>query len=229
MKKNEILNHSLIWTGAAISIAEILSGTLFADLGFQKGLIAIITGHLIGGALLFLAGIIGAKLNKSSMETTACSFGKYGSIFFALLNVAQLLGWTSIMIYQGAQAATGIFSLKMPVMCMIIGLLILLWIVIGINNIEKINLAAIISLFILTIVLCLKIFANKEEHSISNSCLSFGNAIELAIAMPLSWLPLISDYTKNAEHKTKTPLASAITYTLISCWMYIIGDRKSVV
>lgn len=38
----------LLWMGAAISIAEIVTGTLIAPLGLAKGTLAIIVGHLIG-------------------------------------------------------------------------------------------------------------------------------------------------------------------------------------
>lgn len=53
--------------------------------------------------------------------------------------------------------------------------------------------------------------------------MTFGAAVELAVAMPLSWLPLISDYTREAEKPVKATAASAIVYFLVSCWMYIIG------
>lgn len=81
-EKTSILSNSLIWFGAAISIAEILTGTLFAPLGFCKGLAAIILGHLIGCALLFFAGLIGGRTEKSAMETVKMSFGQNGSLFF---------------------------------------------------------------------------------------------------------------------------------------------------
>ena len=53
--------------------------------------------------------------------------------------------------------------------------------------------------------------------------MSFGAAVELAVAMPLSWLPLISDYTREAEKPFQATLASTLTYGVVSCWMYIIG------
>ena len=53
--------------------------------------------------------------------------------------------------------------------------------------------------------------------------LSFGAAVELAVAMPLSWLPLISDYTKDAEKPAAATAVSAAVYGLVSCWMYVIG------
>ena len=41
--------------------------------------------------------------------------------------------------------------------------------------------------------------------------------------MPLSWLPLISDYTREAEKPFAATLASTVTYGVVSCWMYLIG------
>ena len=50
--------NGLLWFGAALSIAEIQTGSYFAPLGFQEGMTAIILGHIIGCALLFGAGVI---------------------------------------------------------------------------------------------------------------------------------------------------------------------------
>ena len=110
MKKTSVFQNSLIWFGAGVSLAEILTGTSFAGLGFAKGLAAIVAGHVIGCGLFFLAGLIGGRSGKSAMETVKMSFGQRGGLLFALLNVLQLVGWTAIMIYDGALAVGGIFS-----------------------------------------------------------------------------------------------------------------------
>ena len=133
------------------------------------------------------------------METTKSSFGSKGGLRFAILNVLQLVGWTAIMIYDGALAADGIFSAGRWVWCLIIGLLIIVWILIGITNLGKLNTVAMVLLFLLTIVLCRVIFfSGNVITSVPDDSLSFGAAVELAVAMPLSWLPLISDYTREA-------------------------------
>lgn len=48
MKESKIstFGQGLIWFGAAVSLAEILTGTLIAPLGFKKGLLAILLGQL---------------------------------------------------------------------------------------------------------------------------------------------------------------------------------------
>lgn len=223
-KRTSLLENGLIWFGAGVSIAEILTGTYFSSLGFQKGLAAILIGHVIGCVMLFLAGVIGGKSRLSAMETVKSSFGNKGGQFFAILNVLQLVGWTAIMIYDGALAVDGMVSTGRWLWCLIIGALIVVWILIGITNLGKINTAAMVLLFILTLVLCKVIFFDGNViQSTADDSLSFGAAVELAVAMPLSWLPLISDYTREAEKPVKATAVSAIVYGIVSCWMYVIG------
>lgn len=227
-KRTSLLDNALIWFGAGVSIAEILTGTYFSSLGFGRGLAAILVGHVIGCIMLFLAGVIGGTSRKSAMETTKSSFGSKGGLLFAILNVLQLVGWTAIMIYDGALAADGIFSAGRWVWCLIIGLLIIVWILIGITNLGKLNTVAMLLLFLLTIVLCRVIFfSGNVITTVPDDSLSFGAAVELAVAMPLSWLPLISDYTREAKEPVKATAVSAVVYGLVSCWMYIIGMGAS--
>ena len=222
-KRTSVYENGLIWFGAGVSIAEIITGTYFAPLGFGKGLLAVIIGHIIGCTMLFLAGLIGGKARKSAMETVKMSFGSKGGIFFSVLNVLQLVGWTAIMIYDGALAANGIFGAGKWVWSLVIGGLIILWILIGIKNLGKINTVAMAALFILTLILCKVIFFDGSKLPVSEESMSFGAAVELSVAMPLSWLPLISDYTREAEKPVASTAVSAIVYGIISCWMYAIG------
>ncbi|HBJ1648467.1 TPA: putative hydroxymethylpyrimidine transporter CytX, partial [Clostridium botulinum] len=229
-KKKNLLNNGLLWFGASISIAEILTGGLIAPLGFKKGILAIILGHVIGCTLLYFAGLIGTKSGLSSMESSRMSFGKYGSYVFSSLNILQLVGWTAIMIIGGANVLNAVsntlfgFANK-ALWCMLISILIIIWILIGFENLGRLNVIAVGGLFILTIVLGIVIFkgANFKLSTISDNILSFGMAVELSVAMPLSWLPLIADYTRNNQNNQLITPISVFSYLLGSVWMYIIG------
>ena len=221
--KTSIFSNGLIWFGAGVSIAEILTGTLIAPLGFSKGLLAIFIGHVIGCILLYLAGLIGAKTEKSAMETVKNSFGQKGSLLFSLLNVLQLVGWTAVMIVSGSVSAGSVLQIGGNfIWSLVIGGLICVWILVGLKNLNKVNTIAMSSLFILTIILSTVIFKDTDAIVMKDS-ISFGAAVELSVAMPLSWLPLISDYTRNAAKPKKATAVSAITYFFVSCWMYVIG------
>lgn len=223
-KKTSVFSNGLIWFGAAVSIAEIMAGTSFAGLGFTNGLLAILIGHAIGCALLYFAGIIGAKTEKSAMETVKIAFGQKGSFLFSVLNILQLVGWTAVMIIGGANAAGAIaFKGFEWIWCLTICALIILWVVVGIKNLDKINIVAMGALFILTVVLSVVVFKGGIGGTVATGGITFGMAIELSIAMPLSWLPLISDYTRVSKKPKAATFASASVYFVTSCWMYVIG------
>lgn len=227
MKENRtsVFSNGLIWFGAGVSLAEILTGTYFAPLGFGKAMAAILLGHFIGGIMMFAAGMIGAKERRSAMETVKMSFGEKGSLLFAILNVLQLIGWTSIMIYDGALAADGLLHTGLWIWALVIGALIILWIVIGLTNLGKLNTIAMTALFILSLILFKVIFFGTAVAGpiVDDGSLTFGAAVELAVAMPLSWLPLISDYTREAEKPFAATLVSVLTYSVVSIFMYMIG------
>ena len=80
MKKTSTFQNGLIWFGAGVSLAEILTGTAFAPLGMAKGLAAIVIGHIIGCAMMLLAGLIGGRTGLTAL-TTGLLF--LASMFFA--------------------------------------------------------------------------------------------------------------------------------------------------
>lgn len=222
-KKTSIFANGLIWFGAAVSIAEILTGTFIAPLGFEKGFYAILIGHLIGCTFLFFAGLIGARTEKSAMETVKMSFGQKGSLLFSSLNVLQLVGWTAVMIVSGAAAANAVVTLGGDwIWSVIIGAFIIVWILIGIRNLGKINIVAMSALLILMVLLSKSAFSLTSGFQADDS-ISFGGAVELAVAMPLSWLPLISDYTRAAKKPFGATMTSVLVYFAVSTWMYLIG------
>lgn len=219
--KTSVINNSLLWFGAGISIAEILTGMLVAPLGFEQGAIAILLGHVIGGIVMYAAGLIGAKTGLSAMETVQMAFGRNGGKWFALLNVIQLIGWTAVMITTAAVAAEALVPLGNVLWSAVVGAGIALWIVVGVKNLGKINVFVMTALFVLTFFLSHVIFRGGL-HGI-NGAITFGGAVELAVAMPLSWLPVIADYTRYAKSPVKATAGSCITYFAASCWMFFIG------
>ena len=220
--KTSVFSNGLLWFGAGISIAEILTGMLLAPLGLAKGLLAILIGHVIGGAVMFGAGLIGGRTGKSAMETVAISFGHQGARLFAGLNVIQLIGWTAVMIASAAAAANTLSGMGSSVWSVIIGAFISLCIVLGLKNLGKVNVVVIAALLLLTLVLSGVIFMGDHVPQAVGD-MTLGAAIELTVAMPLSWLPVISDYTRIAEKPFKATAASCLAYFAASSWMFIIG------
>ena len=214
----------LIWFGASVSLAEILTGTFFAPLGLEQGLAAILVGHIIGCILFWLVAYVSAKTGASAMGAATRSFGHAGSNLFAVANVIQLVGWTAIMVVSGAAAA----NLLVPLLgeagwCVVIGALIVLWIAIGVKRMGRVQSFAAVLLLILTFVASSAVFGGTPITPSGDESLSFGAAVELAVAMPLSWLPVVGDYTREAKKPGAGAAVATAAYFVGSCWMFAIG------
>lgn len=224
-----------LWFGAAVSIAEILTGGLIAPLGFKIGVIVILLGHLIGTGIFILGGIIGTREKVPAITSTNISFGKYGVYLFSILNVLQLIGWTAVMIKSAADSinliAKSLWNFDNVLFCSIfIGILTALWIWYGKTGMKKLNNTAVLLLFALTLVLGVVIFNDKTLFVKTGSgSISIGGALELNVVMPLSWLPLIADYTRFAKSERDGGLGSFLGYFLGSSWMFIIGLSAAIV
>lgn len=222
-----LLSNAIIWFGVAISVSEIEAGIgIGAATSLSSLWFPLILGHILGGILLFLVGYIGASIRQNAMEMTSSTFGRYGSKFFATLNVLQLVAWVAVLNSQGATALASLnLPISFPLTCIFLAALIALWVYLGLKRIEKVTTIIMTILTILLIVLSFKLlgFGSYGPSNIGSSTLSFWNIFEISIAMPISWLPVISDYTKDVEKPVKATVLSAVAYTLASLWMYFIG------
>ena len=187
-------------------------------------------GHVIGGFLLYAGGRMGSYMGLPSMVCTQMAFGKGGSWLFAILNILQLIGWTAIMIITGAAAAEAIsvqtFGISaQSVWALALGGAIIAWIALGRAGFSKLNVVAVALLFGLSVILGVMVLGEDAVYAPVEAThgLSAGFALELSIIMPLSWLPLIADYTCKARHPRQGALFSALGYTIGSTFMYVIG------
>ena len=73
-KKSSNLAIALIWFTAAISMAEILTGTWFAPLGWQQGLIAIVVGHFYWWFDVFSVLVYNRRKNPKKCYANGTNF-----------------------------------------------------------------------------------------------------------------------------------------------------------
>jgi putative hydroxymethylpyrimidine transporter CytX len=221
MKKSAMF---LLWVGAAISVSEIFTGGLLAPLGLVQGLIVIIIGHIIGTALFTGGAYISYCRKVNAMDSVAFSFGKLGGKLVALCNLVQLVGWIIILVVQAGGAIAGVFpNLPFWTVTLTLSILQLVWAVIFGSPGGRINDIAVVLLAGLCILFFVESFGYAAgSFSISNN-MSVMLGIELSIAMPVSWLPLVGDYSSKANDKIGATLMPLLGYFLGSCFMYIIG------
>jgi putative hydroxymethylpyrimidine transporter CytX len=216
-----------LWFGAAVSTAEILTGGLLSPLGWVWGLGVIIAGHLVGGLVFFGAGWMSSKTGQNAIGVSRLSFGAAGPKLFGVVNVLQLVGWTAVMVILGSQSldalAGSLWGFHVPwIWKIVLGALLLIWAASGIEGIRRLNTAAVILLLLLTAVMGWVVF-QAPPAAPSAQPLRLSDALELVVVMPLSWLPLVGDYTKRAGKPLRGNLTAVIGYIVGSVWMYAIG------
>jgi len=235
-KRTGLFTNAIIWFGVAVSVSEIEAGIeIGAEAAPDSLWLPLVLGHIIGGIFLFFVGLIGARIRLNAMETTASVYGSYGSKFFASLNLFQLVAWIAVLNAQGATVLAGLhLPISFPLTCVVLAVLIALWVFVGLRRFAKVTTVVMAVLTVLLVALTVKLFGTSSifaeipssasgVNSAAGHSLGFWSIFEISMALPLSWLPVISDYTKDVEKPVRATAVSAIAYTVASFWMYFIG------
>jgi len=225
----------LLWAGAAVSLAEIWAGGLIVPLGLGLGLWVILLGHLIGNTPFALGGLIGSRWGIPTMVAVRPSFGIRGSYFAAVLNVIQLIGWTAVMLIICGAAADAIsksYGFSNPTLWIVVsGVITTLWAVAGHRFWKWLQRVSVVALLILCLAMIYVVFQQYGWGMLAQiprkSDFSFMVGMDLVIAMPISWLPLVSDYSRFATNSKSSFWGTWIGYFIVSSWMYLLGLMAS--
>lgn len=230
-----------LWAGVAISLAEIWAGGFLAPMGFWLALVAIILGHVIGNTLMALGGVIGSDHGIPSMVSVRPAFGVRGSNFASILNVVQLVCWASIMLIIGGRAGAmlgepmgGILaSNRFWIVC--IGAGTLGWALFTGRPIWKILQAvAVIGLLAVISILSFETYRSfmSTPDALAPSATSpmpFMAGLDLVIVMPISWMPLVADYSRFARRGARAFWSTWLGYFIVSSWMFVLGLMATLV
>ncbi len=226
------IDFILLWAGVAMSLAEIWAGGLLAPMGFWLGFLAIILGHVFGNTLMALGGVIGSDHGIMSMVSVRPSFGIRGSNLAAILNIIQLICWASIMLIIGGRAGAMLgepmgglpASNRFWILC--IGLGTLLWALCTGKSIWKLMQAsAVVGLCLVLLLLSWKTYQEVGRLVIAAQpeSMPFMMGLDLVIVMPISWMPLVADYSRFSKRTTTAFWSTWWGYFLVSSWMYVLG------
>jgi putative hydroxymethylpyrimidine transporter CytX len=199
------------------------------------GFLAILFGHLVGNTPFALGGLIGSKWGIPTMVSVRPSFGIRGSYFAAGLNVIQLIGWTAVMLIVCGGAADAIsksYGFSNPALWIILsGIITTLWALMGHRIWKWLERVSVFALLLLCLVMTYVVFQEYGWGKLSQiprkTDFPFMIGMDLVIAMPISWLPLVSDYSRFATHSKSSFWGTWIGYFIVSSWMYLVGLAAS--
>jgi len=233
----------LIWAGGNTCLATIFTGGLIApELGFLNSVLIILIAATVGGLLLGLVAVIGAREGLPTMVLTRRVVGNKASYAASLLNALQLVGWASILLYVSAEAvAVACRSLGLsgiiadPVFWVVVlGIIEAAYTAIGPEKWVWCQRVAVTSLLIVLayetyalISYCLSTpAALAQPEGVSGSSLLWG--FDMVLATAVSWAPLVADYARFSLEERGAMLGTWWGYGITSYVLYSLGALAAV-
>ncbi|WP_153101122.1 putative hydroxymethylpyrimidine transporter CytX [Paraburkholderia hayleyella] len=224
-----------LWFSLGIGLLVAQAGALLVPgLALPYALAAIALGSTLGVTLLALAGVIGTDTGLAAMSSLRPTLGVRGARAPAMLNALQLAGWGAFEIIVMRDAADALvrqaFGLSMPlVWTLLFGLLATLLAITGPLSFVRRFLRTWGLWLLLAGALWLS-WSLLAMHDLGalmrrpgTGTMSFGGGVDLVVAMPLSWLPLIADYTRFGRRAGETFRGTLLGYGLANIWFYALG------
>jgi NCS1 family nucleobase:cation symporter-1 len=231
----------LVWFGAAIAITEVWAGGLpsLTSIGLVFGIVAIVLGRLVGNGLMAAMARIGSVSALPTMVLSRSAFGVRGSYILAAFNVLQLVGWTGWMLFVGylyldiLGSYLGLPGGNNPEMryawIILLGALCTFWSYAGKRFWQPAQRISSVLLFLLTVAMTAIVVQNyglSQFLSADWSRIPYSGILggaDLVIAMSVSWLPLVADYSRYAKKPASGARGTFWGYFIGGTWMYAVG------
>jgi NCS1 family nucleobase:cation symporter-1 len=224
-----------LWFSLGIGLLVLQAGALLVPgLSLGAAFAAIVVGSGIGVVLLAAVGVVGTDTGLSAIGSLRPALGVRGSAIPALLNLVQLTGWGAFEIVAMRQSADALtrqaFGLSSPLAwTLLFGVLATGLAVLGPLSVVR-GLLRRWGMWLLLAGAAWLTWRLLAHHDFSallarpgTGSLSFAGAIDLVIAMPLSWMPLIADYTRFGRSPGAMFRGSVLGYFIANVWFYALG------
>ncbi|MGH9996505.1 MAG: purine-cytosine permease family protein [Nitrososphaeraceae archaeon] len=233
-------DYFILWSSLGVGLLVFSAGSFLSETPFYHALLAIIIGSIAGSVLLSMAGKIGSDHAVPSLIGIRPAFGLYGSYLAAVLNIIQLIGWTTFEILILSRAAEQLTNLHVTfVWNIIFGVIIALLGIFGPLFLVKQWLSKFAIWIVYAssaIILVTLLFQNLPNvMSGEGKDMSFFVALDIVIAMPISWMPLVSDYNRFAKTSKGAFIGTLIGFSITNIIFYVggllfgVGDISSII
>ena len=227
---------AILWGDLGIGLLVLVTGALLVPgLGFATAFVAIVLGSIVGVGLLSLVAVAGADHGVPTMVLFRPVLGLRGSWMPSAFNALQLIGWTAVELWAMSFVADLIFDrvfgfssrwlwlASASIVCVALAL----WGPIGVTRVWMKRFGAWviggISLLVTVLALTSEGIGDALTSTGTGAWPTFGPALDLVIAMPISWLPLVADYTRFARNPRSAFVGTATGYLIANVWLYSLG------
>jgi nucleobase:cation symporter-1, NCS1 family len=229
------LDIGILWNDLSLGLLVLVTGALLVPaLGLPAAIGAIVVGSVIGCVPLAAVALAGARERLPGMVLFRPVLGRRGSYLPSVFNVVQLLGWTSVEFWAMGRLANTLsievfgldaFWLWLTLTAVVCTVLAIGGPVLVVKRVlERFGTWIVLATgLLLTITLLLSGSTAFAWGRAGEGGLPFWLAVDLAIVMPISWLPLVADSTRFARSQRGVFLATFLGYALGNIWFYALG------
>jgi NCS1 family nucleobase:cation symporter-1 len=237
--------HASLWFSLGVGLLVMQVGAfLVPAVGTRDAVLAIVIGSIAGAALLAWTARVGCE---SGLASAGLMHAVYGSAFARLpvvLNIVQLVGWATfelVIMREGTQAITAQALGLSPTAGAALGAVLwgaaLLALLMGsmVRLVRRFVARFGLPLVVLSLLWLSWQFGQRLQaqgfdtfwQRPGNGGMGLFSAVDLVIAMPVSWLPLVADYARHGL-RARGGLGGAfggtwIGYLVANIWCYALG------
>jgi NCS1 family nucleobase:cation symporter-1 len=233
------LSHASLWFSLGVGLLVMQVGAyLVPAVGTRDAMLAIVIGSVLGSGLLAWTAKIGCD---SGLSSAGLMHRVYGDAFARLpvvLNIVQLVGWTTfelVVMRDGTgaifQTVTGQEIAPWGPTLLWGGLLTLLMLGSMLTLVRR-----FVSRFGLPLVIASLLWLSWHFVGVlqaqgvdaffareGDGSMGLLSAIDLVMAMPVSWLPLVADYARHGRQGRSTLTGTWLGYAVANAWCYALG------
>jgi putative hydroxymethylpyrimidine transporter CytX len=234
-------DHASLWFSLGVGLLVMQVGAyLMPALGTQEALIAIVAGSIVGAGLLGWVAKLGCDSGLASAGLMHAVYGRTFASLPIILNIVQLVGWGTfeLVVMRDATVAIGQQSGSMagahwPVLATLLwgGVVMLLISGSMVQLVRKVIARVALPLVVLSLLwLSWQFLSLAQAQGFEALWTRKGEggmgvfpALDLVIAMPISWLPLVADYARHGKNGGSALRGTWLGYALANMWCYTLG------
>jgi len=234
-------DHAALWLSLGVGLLVMQVGAyLVPAMGTRAAAAAIVAGSLIGSGLLAWTAKIGCDSGLSSAGLMHAAYGSRFARLPVFLNVVQLVGWTTfeiVVMRDGtvaiARDAGWLSASFWPIVVTLAWGALLVALLSGsmVRLVRHFVGRYGLPLVVLSLLwLSWQFLGRAQEIGWStlwnrpgDGSMSTLSALDLVIAMPISWLPLVADFARHGRDGTSALRGTWVGYAIANVWCYALG------
>ena len=234
-------DHASLWFSLGVGLLVMQVGAyLMPALGTKEAFIAIVAGSIVGAGLLGWVAKLGCDSGLASAGLMHAVYGRTFASLPIILNIVQLVGWGTfeLVVMRDATVAIGQQSGAMagahwPVLATLLwgGVVMLLISGSMVQLVRKLIARIALPLVVLSLLwLSWQFLSLAQAQGLEALWTRQGEggmgvlpALDLVIAMPISWLPLVADYARHGKSGGAALRGTWLGYAIANIWCYALG------